>query len=67
MHRVRANEGDNRGEWLNVKRAAQYMKVTRGYVKRLCRKGRIPFMRVGKIVLLKREDCDAYIESLIRR
>jgi excisionase family DNA binding protein len=53
-------------QWLNIKRAAQYMKTTRGHVNRLCRKGRIPFTRNGRIVRLKREDCDAYIEKLKR-
>lgn len=50
--------------WLNISEAAMYMHATRWYVKELCRKHRIPFARLGKRFVLKRQDCDAHIERL---
>ena len=50
--------------WLDVSQAAVYMNCTHWYVEELCRKRRIPFARLGKRYILKRQDCDEHVESL---
>ncbi len=53
--------------WLDISEAAAYMHATRWYVKELCRKRRMPFARLGKRYILKRQDCDAHVERLKER
>jgi excisionase family DNA binding protein len=50
--------------WFNVSQAAVYMNCTHWYVEEAIRKGRIPFARLGKRFIVKRQDCDAHVESL---
>lgn len=55
-------------ERMTVAEAAKYMRLSRAHLDQTARAGKIPSIRLGENgkrgrVLLKREDCDAYLEK----
>ena len=46
---------------LTVEQAADYLNITEHFVRRLIRERRIPFLKVGRLVRLRRADIDAYL------
>jgi excisionase family DNA binding protein len=49
------------GEYLTVEQAAEYLNITDHFVRRLIRERRIPFVKVGRLVRLRRTDIDDYL------
>ncbi len=49
------------GEYLTVEQAAEYLNITDHFVRRLIRERRIPFVKVGRLVRLRRSDIDDYL------
>lgn len=49
------------GEYLTVEQAAEYLNITDYFVRRLIRERRIPFVKVGRLVRLRRTDIDDYL------
>ena len=49
------------GDLLTVEQAADYLNITEHFVRRLIRERRIPFLKVGRLVRLRRADIDAYL------
>ena len=49
------------GDLLTVEQAADYLNITEHFVRRLIRERRIPFLKVGRLVRLRRSDIDAYL------
>jgi excisionase family DNA binding protein len=49
------------GEYLTVEQAAEYLNITDHFVRRLIRERRIPFVKVGRLVRLRRSDIDEYV------
>ncbi len=49
------------GEYLTVEQAAAYLNITDHFVRRLIRERRIPFVKVGRLVRLRRSDIDDYL------
>lgn len=50
--------------WFGVEQSAQYMSCTVWYLRRQIQTGRIPYAELGHRYVLKREDLDAFVESL---
>ena len=46
------------GDLLTVEQAADYLNITEHFVRRLIRERRIPFLKVGRLVRLRRTDID---------
>jgi excisionase family DNA binding protein len=42
---------------------AEYLRTTERHVRRLVEERRLPFVKVGKFVRIRRVDCDAFIEA----
>lgn len=51
------------GELLTVEQAADYLNITDHFVRRLIRERRIPFLKVGRLVRLRRSDIEAYLAA----
>ena len=51
------------GAFLTVEQAADYLNITEHFVRRLIRERRIPFLKVGRLVRLRRTDIDEYLAS----
>ena len=51
------------GDLLTVEQAADYLNITEHFVRRLIRERRIPFLKVGRLVRLRRTDIDEYVAS----
>lgn len=51
------------GDFLTVEQAADYLNITEHFVRRLIRERRIPFLKVGRLVRLRRTDIDEYLAS----
>ncbi len=51
------------GDLLTVEQAADYLNITEHFVRRLIRERRIPFLKVGRLVRLRRTDIDEYLAS----
>lgn len=51
------------GELLTVEQAADYLNITDHFVRRLIRERRIPFLKVGRLVRLRRTDLDDYLAA----
>lgn len=49
------------GDLLTVEQAADYLNITDHFVRRLIRERRIPFLKVGRLVRLRRTDIDDYL------
>jgi excisionase family DNA binding protein len=49
------------GEYLTVEQVAEYLNITEHFVRRLIRERRIPFVKVGRLVRLRRTDIDDYL------
>lgn len=49
------------GDLLTVEQAADYLNITDHFVRRLIRERRIPFLKVGRLVRLRRTDIEAYL------
>ncbi|MHB8796503.1 MAG: helix-turn-helix domain-containing protein [Candidatus Nanopelagicales bacterium] len=49
------------GDLLTVEQAADYLNITAHFVRRLIRERRIPFLKVGRLVRLRRTDLEAYL------
>ncbi len=49
------------GDLLTVEQAADYLNITDHFMRRLIRERRIPFLKVGRLVRLRRADIDAYL------
>jgi excisionase family DNA binding protein len=49
------------GDLLTVEQAADYLNITDHFVRRLIRERRIPFLKVGRLVRLRRTDLEAYL------
>ena len=49
------------GDLLTVEQAADYLNITAHFVRRLIRERRIPFLKVGRLVRLRRTDIEAYL------
>ena len=49
------------GDLLTVEQAADYLNITAHSVHRLIRERRIPFLKVGRLVRLRRTDLEAYL------
>ena len=48
-------------ELYTVEQAADYLNITAHFVRRLIRERRIPFLKVGRLVRLRRTDLEAYL------
>ena len=51
------------GDLLTVEQAADDLNITEHFVRRLIRERRIPFLKVGRLVRLRRTDIDEYLAS----
>ncbi len=49
------------GDLLTVEQAAEYLNITDHFVRRLIRERRIPFLKVGRLVRLRRTDLEDYL------
>lgn len=49
------------GDLLTVEQAADYLNITEHFMRRLIRERRIPFLKVGRLVRLRRTDIEAYL------
>lgn len=49
------------GDLLTVEQAADYLNITAHFVRRLIRERRIPFLKVGRLVRLRRTDMESYL------
>lgn len=49
------------GDLLTVEQAADYLNITDHFVRRLIRERRIPFLKVGRLVRLRRTDLEDYL------
>jgi excisionase family DNA binding protein len=49
------------GEYLTVEQAAEYLNITDHFVRRLIRERRIPFVKVGRLVRIRRTEIDDYL------
>jgi excisionase family DNA binding protein len=49
------------GDLLTVEQAADYLNITDHFVRRLIRERRIPFLKVGRLVRLRRPAIEAYL------
>ncbi len=49
------------GDLLTVEQAADYLNITDHFARRLIRDRRIPFLKVGRLVRLRRSDIDDYL------
>ena len=49
------------GDLLTVEQAADYLNITDHCVRRLIRERRIPFLKVGRLVRLRRPAIEAYL------
>jgi excisionase family DNA binding protein len=53
------------GDLLTVEQAAEFMNITNHFVRRLIRERRIPFVKVGRLVRLRRSDIEAYLDECL--
>ena len=51
------------GDLLTVEQAADYLNITDHFVRRLIRERRIPFLKVGRLVRLRRIDLEDYLAA----
>lgn len=56
-----ATPSTSSGDLLTVEQAALYLNITDHFVRRLIRERRIPFLKVGRLVRLRRTDIDDYL------
>lgn len=56
-----ATPASSSGDLLTVGQAADYLNITEHFARRLIRERRIPFVKVGRLVRLRRTDIDAYL------
>jgi excisionase family DNA binding protein len=56
-----ATPSSSSGDLLTVEQAADYLNITDHFVRRLIRERRIPFLKVGRLVRLRRTDIEAYL------
>lgn len=49
------------GDLLTVEQAAEYLNITDHFVRRLIRERRIPFLKVGRLIRLRRTDIESYL------
>ena len=49
------------GDLLTVEQTADYLNITEHFVRRLIRERRIPFLKVGRLVRLRRTDIESYL------
>ena len=56
-----ATPATSSGEMLTVEQAAEYLNITDHFVRRLIRERRIPFLKVGRLVRLRRADLEDYL------
>ena len=49
------------GDLLTVEQAADYLNITDHFVRRLIRERRIQFLKVGRLVRLRRTDLEDYL------
>ncbi len=52
------------GDLLTVEQAADYLNITDHFVRRLIRERRIPFLKVGRLVRLRRSDLEDQVPAL---
>ena len=58
-----APPGSSSGDFLTVEQAADYLNITEHVLRRLIRERRSPFLKVGRLVRLRRTDIDEYLAS----
>jgi len=58
---VRSSNGTENSEWLNEKEARQYLKVSKSTLQKYRRDGIVPFSQVGRKIMFKKEDLDAFL------
>ncbi len=51
------------GDLLTVEQAADYLNITDHFMRRLIRERRIPFLKVGRLVRLRRTDLEDYLAA----
>lgn len=51
------------GDLLTVEQTADYLNITDHFVRRLIRERRIPFLKVGRLVRLRRTDLEEYLAA----
>jgi excisionase family DNA binding protein len=60
---VVADPGDDRCAWLSVQEAARALGVVSRTVYGLINAGELPGHRIGRVIRVRREDLDRYLES----
>jgi excisionase family DNA binding protein len=51
-------------DWMTIKDASQYLKMSVGFLRKAVREQRIPFARVGsKVLRFRREELDRWLEA----
>lgn len=50
-------------EWMGVPAAARYLQVAQRTLYRLIDEGQVVAFRLGRVIRLRREDLDAFVES----
>lgn len=58
---VRSNNGADGREWLTVKEACEYLKVSKSTMQKYRREGIIPFSQHGRKILFKLEDLQNFL------
>lgn len=48
---------------LNVRQAARYLNMTERWVKRSVSEKRFPYMKLGGLLMFRKEDLDAYLDE----
>lgn len=62
-----ATPSSTSGGLLDVPQAADYLNITEHFVRRLIRERRIDFVKIGRLVRLRRCDLDSYLSSRLVR
>ena len=53
----------SRGDLLTLDQAAEYLNVTGHFIRRLTHERRLPFLKVGRLVRIRRKDLDEFLEG----
>jgi len=49
-------------EWLTIKEAADYLKLSVPAIRKYIRLGKLPYYRQGRIVRIKKQDLDNFLK-----
>ena len=62
-HRSATPRHSPTGDLLTLDQAADYLNVTGHFIRRLTHERRLPFVKVGRLVRIRRRDLDDFLEG----